>query len=452
MSLPRILIATALVALALPAAAQAAPPWSGPGHRSRLGTARPERRSRRRRDRVQRRRLLPGRAAAPQLRSTRVAAGAAERWPGATNFDSQFSAFAAGDQLLYVGSNGEQRVNVALAAGRRCAVARVAARAEDRRRPVGGRTRRRRVQHVRRRATWATSISCARRRLTKLGPTQRLSGRGHIRSVAWPPTRRRRAGRLGPQRHDRVAHLERAARERLTAVRTLGETKAAMHLRVALGRRPASDRRMGRPARERGRHRHECARDGDGAQRQPRLSAAGAARSRLFPDPIIPGGRVIEAAYTSTGRGVIAWSGRNAVRAAFVDSAVGAHAAGSRADRARTRLARTSGSGTLRSRPRAAPWWPWSPRSTPTRTRSSLPRWRRARRRSGRPRWCRPPAPICTGRRQRSTATGCGSRGRSRHGRRQPQSRGGVPAAGALTGRSVRLDLPRVESPGGLCR
>ncbi|HEX6023074.1 MAG TPA: hypothetical protein VFZ00_13825, partial [Solirubrobacter sp.] len=40
----------------------------------------------------------------------------------------------------------------------------------------------------------------------------------------------------------------------------------------------------------------------------------------VFPDPVIPGGRVIEAAYMSTGRGIIAWSGRNAVRAAFVDS------------------------------------------------------------------------------------------------------------------------------------
>ena len=42
----------------------------------------------------------------------------------------------------------------------------------------------------------------------------------------------------------------------------------------------------------------------------------------VFPDPIIPGGRVIEAAYTSTGRGIVAWSGRNAVRAAFVDGRV----------------------------------------------------------------------------------------------------------------------------------
>jgi hypothetical protein len=38
-----------------------------------------------------------------------------------------------------------------------------------------------------------------------------------------------------------------------------------------------------------------------------------------FPDTAIPGGSVIEAAYTSDGRGIIAYSGRNAVRAAFVN-------------------------------------------------------------------------------------------------------------------------------------
>jgi hypothetical protein len=38
-----------------------------------------------------------------------------------------------------------------------------------------------------------------------------------------------------------------------------------------------------------------------------------------FPDTAIPGGSVIKAAYTSDGRGIVAWSGRNAVRAAFVN-------------------------------------------------------------------------------------------------------------------------------------
>jgi hypothetical protein len=38
-----------------------------------------------------------------------------------------------------------------------------------------------------------------------------------------------------------------------------------------------------------------------------------------FPDTAIPGGAVIKAAYTSDGRGIVAWSGRTAIRAAFVD-------------------------------------------------------------------------------------------------------------------------------------
>ncbi len=38
-----------------------------------------------------------------------------------------------------------------------------------------------------------------------------------------------------------------------------------------------------------------------------------------FPDTTIPGGTVIKAAYTSDGRGLIAWSGRTAVRAALVN-------------------------------------------------------------------------------------------------------------------------------------
>jgi hypothetical protein len=41
-----------------------------------------------------------------------------------------------------------------------------------------------------------------------------------------------------------------------------------------------------------------------------------------FPDTAIPAGSVIQAAYTSSGRGLVAWSGRTAVRAAFVHSRV----------------------------------------------------------------------------------------------------------------------------------
>ena len=317
MSLPRILISIALLALALPAAAQAAPPWSVPvtvpGSEGQAGTPQ----------------IVGGAIAfngtgsfpgVPLYRSllTESGPGAAERWPGATNFDSQFSAFAAGDQLLYVGSNGEQRVNVALAADA-SSPWRVSLRG-----PKTGGARSAAAPGAAVFSTFGPGdmgyVYLVRQTgADELGPTQRLSARGHIRSVAVATNK---AGDVLVA-WDRSGTIESrmwiGRSQRLTAVKELGETEAAMHLSVALGldRRAIVawvDQRVS---------------EGDTGM-NARVMATARSNSRgfllparpleLFPDPIIPGGRVIEAAYMSTGRGVIAWSGRNAVRAAFVDS------------------------------------------------------------------------------------------------------------------------------------
>ncbi len=257
---------------------------------------------------------------APLLRASLgdTGPGQASRWPGATNFYSEFGAFATGDQLLYVGSNGHQRVNVGLAsdasspwrvslrgpstAGARSAVAPGAAVFS-----TFGAGEQGYVYLVR-----ATD---------ELGPTQRLSRRGEIRSVAVATNE---AGDMLVA-WDRSGTIESrlwiARSQRLTAVQALGETRAAMHLAVALG----ADRRatvawVDQPVGE----------DGSGTNARVMATARSGSRGfllpakplELFPDSIIPGGRVIDAAYTSTGRGIVAWSGRTAVRAAFVDGRV----------------------------------------------------------------------------------------------------------------------------------
>ncbi len=315
MSLPRFLLSIALLALALPAAAQAAPPWSGPvavpGSEGQAGAPV----------------VLPGAVTfngagsfpgAPLLRAPLDGSAAAERWPGATNFYSQYGSFAVGDQLLYVGSNGHQRVDVALAADAD-APWRVVRR--------GPRTGGARSAAAPGAAVFSTFgngdegyVYLVRQTGDdELGPTLRLSKRGEIRSVAVASNK---AGDVLVA-WDRDGTIESrmwsGRSDRLTKVKELGDTEAAMHLTVALrlDRRAIVawvDQRVGE----------------DGSSMNARVMATARSVNRgfllparpleVFPDSIIPGGRVIEAAYMSTGRGIIAWSGRNAVRAAFVDS------------------------------------------------------------------------------------------------------------------------------------
>ena len=89
------------------------------GHRRRFerpgrGRAqRPADQRPRRRDRLQRPGLVPRLPAAARASTApRPRSG-----PGAVNFDSTFGSFAAADRIIYAGSDGERRVNVAIAPG-----------------------------------------------------------------------------------------------------------------------------------------------------------------------------------------------------------------------------------------------------------------------------------------------------------------------------------------------
>ena len=152
-------------------------------------------------------------------------------------------------------------------------------------------------------------------------PTQRVSGKGHIRAVsvainasgdvlvAWD-----RSGTI-------EARLWYASSRRFTAVSKLGTVNAAAHLSVALG----ADRRAIVAWID------QRVSEGNTGQKATVMATARsgsrgfllpAKQLEAYPDTSIPGGAGIEAAYTSDGRGLIAWSGRNAVRAALVDGRV----------------------------------------------------------------------------------------------------------------------------------
>jgi hypothetical protein len=312
MSLPRLLLSTALVALALPAAAQAAPPWSDPvtvpGSAGQAGSP-----------------VILGDAVtfngagsfpgAPLLRAPLDGAAVAARWPGAADFDSQFGAFAAGDQLLYVGSNGFGRVNVALAAD-------PSARWRISRR--GPHTGGARVASAPGAAVFSTFESGGSGRVylvrqtgaAKLGPTQRLSGGGHIRSVA-VATNARGDALVAWDRSGRIeARFWYASSHRLSAVQTLGRTNAAMRLSVALG----ADRRAIVAWVDQGLNEGSASAGSLKAVARTGSRGFGEAKElETYPVDVIPGGTALETAYTASGRGVIAWSGLTAVRSAFVD-------------------------------------------------------------------------------------------------------------------------------------
>ena len=118
----------------------------------------------RRRDRVQRRRLDPGRAGPAQPAGAPAGPQPATTWAGAPDFDTGFSAWAAGDRIMYVGPSG-RRVKVGIATGPSRDLDDDAARAGHRRRARGRRGRRRtraRPASSRpSRAAAATSISSA---------------------------------------------------------------------------------------------------------------------------------------------------------------------------------------------------------------------------------------------------------------------------------------------------
>ena len=284
MPLPRTLLATAFVALSLPTAAQAAA-WSDPvtvpGSTGQAGSP-----------------VVLGDAitfngagafpGAPLLRASLgdTGPGQASRWPGATNFYSEFGAFATGDQLLYVGSNGHQRVNVGLASDA-SSPWRVSLRG-----PSTGGARSAVAPGAAVFSTFGAGDEgyvYLVRQTDELGPTQRLSRRGAIRSVAVATNDAGDALVAWDRDGTIESRLWIARSQRLTAVQALGETRAAMHLAVALG----ADRRatvawVDQPVGE----------DGSGTNARVMATARSGSRGFLlpakplevFPDPIIPGG------------------------------------------------------------------------------------------------------------------------------------------------------------------
>ena len=112
-------------------------------------------------------------------------------------------------------------------------MAHVAARAQDRRRACRRRARRGGVRHIRRPA--ARRTSCARSGET-LGPTQKLSARAAASAPSRSPTN---AGGDILAVWDRAGKIEArywyASSERLSAVKELGTTDAALKLSVSLG-------------------------------------------------------------------------------------------------------------------------------------------------------------------------------------------------------------------------
>jgi hypothetical protein len=326
MYLPKLLTAAALATALLPAAAQAAPPWSDPvtvPGSSGQAAADPQvlfTRTRGGAIAFNGAGAVPGR---PVLRSVLADSGplAATPWNGARAFNTTDGAFAAADRIIYVGSNGDERVNVAIAPGPESDW-----RTELRGPTTGGARVAAAAAPKHTAAVFSTfgageigSVYLVRQSGTAAPEaTQRISAKGHIRSVsvavnasgdvlaAWD-----RDGKI-------EAQLWYGSSKHFSGVQALGTTKTATHISAALG----SDRRaivawIDQSISSEG---------GEGAATIKAVARSGsrpfllpAKQLEVFPDDTLPGGRHIEAAYTGTGRGVIAWSGRNAVRAAYVD-------------------------------------------------------------------------------------------------------------------------------------
>ena len=149
------------------------------------------------------------------------------------------------------------------------------------------------------------------------GATERISGRGHIRSVAvavngsgdvlaaWD-----RSGTVESRMYSGRSH-------RWAPVKTLGKVTAALHMSVAIG----ADRRaivawVDQPVNEGGTNK---AATFSVTARSATRGFLAAKQVDVYPDLTIVGGTAVRAAYTSDGRGIVAWTGRSGVRAVLVN-------------------------------------------------------------------------------------------------------------------------------------
>ncbi len=308
MHLPKILIATAAAALATPGVAQAAPPWSTPIAVSGEATAAPHV-------------LFAGGAgtvafngsgatfARPVLRAPLDGSAQATEWAGAKGFDTTYGAFAGGERALYVGSDGNQRVLVGQAAG---------PGNQWRTSLRGPKTGGARAAAAPGAAVFGTFspgyVYLVRQTGQTLGPTQKLSGRGSIRSVAVASN----AGGDILAVWDRAGTIEArywyASSERLSAVKALGKTDAALKLSVSLGddRRAVVgwiDQRIS---------------EGEAAKGSAWATARTATKGFAAPkqldtygNDVIAGGVGVETGFAGE-RGIVAFSGSTAIKASLV--------------------------------------------------------------------------------------------------------------------------------------
>src|SRR4051794_673344 len=330
MFLPKLLMAAAVVAATIPvASADAAAPWSDPVTVAGSTQANAPQvlftRTRGGAIAFNGPGSIPG---APLLRSLWGDSGpqAAGSWPDApSDFDSGFSAWAAGDRIMYVGPSG-RRVKVGIATGPQAGWT-TTLRGPD---TGGARVAAAAATHAGTAGVFATfeggggHVYLVRQLGTHAASsTQRVSGsqKASIRSVAVAMN----AGGdvlVAWDLHGEIqARLWYGSSERFGPIQNLAKVTGALHIAVALG----NDRRATVAWVD------QLVSEGNTGQKATvwatsRSAARGfllpAKQLEAFPDTAIPGGSVIEAAYTTDNRGIIAWSGRNAVRAAFVHNRV----------------------------------------------------------------------------------------------------------------------------------
>ncbi|WP_157592548.1 hypothetical protein [Solirubrobacter soli] len=326
MFLPKLLASAALVAALIPvASAHAAAPWSDPvavpGSTGQAGS--PQvlfTRTRGGAIAFNGAGSIPG---APVLRSALGAGDVPQpvaTWAGAPDFDTSFSAWAAGDRIMYVGPSG-RRVKIGIATGP-TATWSTTLRGPD---TGGARVAAAAVPHAGTAGVFATFEGGGGhvylvRQLGTHAPsaTQLVSGskKVSIRSVAVA------MNASGDVLVAWDAHGEIQARfwygssKRFGPIQNLAKVTGALHIAVALG----ADRRATVAWVD------QLVSEGNTGQKATvwatsRTASRGfvlpAEQLEAFPDVAIPGGTVIEAAYTSDGRSIVAWSGRNAVRAAI---------------------------------------------------------------------------------------------------------------------------------------
>ena len=242
-------------------------------------------------------------------------------WPGATDFDSSFGSFSAADRLIYAGSTGHNRIQVATATGPTGDWTRSLRGPSS----AGARVATSAVAHGGAAAVFGTFepggrgyVYLVRQPGTKaLQPTQRLSDKkGGIHSVAVAVNSQGDVLAVWDRAGTIEARYWIARSKRLTAIQKLGTADVASHLTVAMGadRRAIVgwvDQRVSEGGAATGKVMATARSGSRGFLPAKQLDAYGVNK--------ISGLAGIEAAYAGDGTGVLAWSGSAGVEATRVD-------------------------------------------------------------------------------------------------------------------------------------